>query len=275
MFGRNKKENKIDTLLKEIRADYERLVVMHGRPKSIARQFDIRYRDAVEYRLNLLGFLETEREAVKSLLEQSENKEKADKDQTASAKTAPGKTEGSPVSTFVDNSEERISFADRLIQEFADRIEKYPEIIIHPDAAFEMKKLFGALSCIEKDYWSTVDRIIRNMTGSKRFRDSIDLEPEINRMCIPGTEGLPPALGTYCRLLERVPRSYREIEREEKRCLINAAGLLGRLQMEIIRALDTGINVLDEEEKMMLTEAKVYIDSMLDDFRLKDLARLS
>ena len=137
-----------------------------------------------------------------------------------------------------------------------------------------MKKLFGAFSCFEKDYWGTVDRIIRNMSGSKRFRDTLDLEPEINRMCNVGSEGLPSALGTYHRLLERLPRDYNDVEREEKRCLVNAAGLLKKLQMEVIKAIDSGNN-LDEDEKESLVEAKVYIDSMIEDFRLKDLARLN
>ncbi len=276
MFGKNKEKNKIDLLLKEIRGEYDKLVMNYSRPRSIAKQFDLRYHDAVEYRLDLMKFLEAEREAVKTLLEQAENRINTEKTVVKPARGASGRsTAGKPASTVVENTEERISFADRLIQEFAERIEKYPEIIIHPDAAYEIKKLFGALSCVEKDYWSTVDRIIRNITGSKRFRDSIDLDPEINRMCITGTEGIPSALGTYHRLLERLPRDYKEVEREEKRCLVSAAGLLKKLQMEIIKALDSGSGNLEDEEKQKLTEAKVYIDGMIDDFRLRDLARLN
>ncbi len=267
MFGINKEKSRIDSLLKDIRADYEKLVILHSRPKSLAKQFELRYHDAVEYRINLLTFLEAEHEAVKALLEQTENK-------PAYEKKEPKKSLHKS-SAVVDNSEERISFADKLIQEFAERIEKYPEIIIHPDAAFEMKKLFGALSCIEKDYWATLDRVTRGISGYKRFRDSLDLEPEINRMCILGTSGLPSVLGTYYSLLERRPRNYNEIEREEHRCLVSAARLLKNLQMEIVKVMDTGINLLDDEEKQRLTEARVYIENMMDDFRLKDLAHFN
>lgn len=271
MFGIKKEKNKIDILLKEIRADYEKLTVLYSRPQSLGKQFELRYHDAVEYRINLLSFLDAEKEAVLSLLSQAENMKEAEK---IRIETVPPKVSGKPASATVDKSEERISFADRLIQEFADRIQKYPEIIIHPDAAFEMKKLFGAFSCFEKDYWGDVDRIVRNMAGSKRFRDTIDLEPEINRMCNVGPEGLPSALSNYHRLLERLPRDYHEVEREEKRCLVNAASLLKRLQMELIKAIDSGTH-LREDEIEQLTNAKVYIDSMIDDFRLKDLGRLT
>ncbi|MDC7228290.1 MAG: hypothetical protein PQJ61_16125 [Spirochaetales bacterium] len=274
MFGLNKEKNKIDGLLKDIRADYETLVGTYSRPRSLSKQFEMRYRDAVEYRLNLVGFLEAEKEAVKALLGQAENNIQDDPPQASTPASKHSRAVDRPRSAKVDDGEERISFADRLIQEFAERIKKYPEIIIHPDAAFEMKKLFGALSCVEKDYWGTVDRIIRNMYGSKRFRDSVDIEPEINRMCTPGIDGLPPALGTYHRLLERMPRDYREVEREEQRCLVNAAVLLKRMQAEVIRSLDVGSS-LDEEERTRLSEAKVYIDSMIEDFRLKDLGRLN
>lgn len=272
MFGLNKEKNKIDSLLKEIRADYENLVSIFKRPRSLSKQFEFRYRDAVEFRLNLIQFLHAENEAVKALLGQAETLKQ--EEQNPAPQSAVPKSSGKPLSAKVDKGEERISFADRLIQEFAERIKKYPEIIIHPEAAFEMKKLFGALSCVEKDYWGMVDRIIRNMYGSKRFRDSVDLEPDINRLCTPGIEGLPQALGTYHRLLERLPRDYHEVEREEQRCLVSAAVLLKRMQAEIIRAMDNG-SKLEEDDKMKLTEAKVYIDGMIDDFRLKDLGRFS
>ena len=272
MFGLNKEKNKIDSLLKDIRSDYEKLINEFNRPRSLSKQFEYRYRDAVEYRLELFRFLEAEKEAVVSLISQAENNRDED---AAKAKTKAARPDvKTRHSAKVDEGEERISFADRLIQEFAERIKKYPEIIIHQDAAFEMKKLFGALSCLEKDYWGTVDRIIRSMYGSKRFRDSIDLEPEINRMCTPGLDGLPQALGTYHRLLERLPRDYHEIEREEQRCLVNAAVLLKRMQAEVIRAFDVG-SKLEDHDHEKLSEAKVFIDGMIDDFRLKDLGRFN
>lgn len=268
MFGINKDKNKVDHLLKEIRADYEKLIINYRKPERLRSEFELRYHDAVEYRINLLGFLNAEKAALETLFEKAEESE-AGKPKIKKAKRIIKAS--SNVET--DSGTERVSYADRLIQEFAERIEKYPEILIHPDAALEMKKLFGALSCIEKDYWGVIDRILRNRSGSKRFRDSIDLEPEINRMCSAGIDGLPSALSTYYRLLERLPRDYNEVEREEKRCLLNAAGLLKKMQMEIIKAFDG--NSIAEEEKEKLTEAKQYIDGMLDDFRLKDLARLS
>ena len=277
MFGKNKEKNKVDILLKEIRTDYETLVMHFSKSGSLGKQFEMRYRDAVEYRMNLLRFLGAEREAVKSMLGQAEDQQNADIVKVKAEKSPvalQGKS-GKNATATIDNDKERVSYADRLIKEFAERIEKYPEIIIHPDAAFEMKKLFGALLCLEKDYWGFIDRVLRHTSGSKRFRESIDLEPEINRMCTVGTDGLPSALGTYYRLLERMPRNYRDVEQEEKRCLVNAAGLLKRMQMEIIRTMDISGGVLEAEDKHRLTEAKVYIDGMIDDFRLKDLAKLN
>jgi len=271
MFGFNRDKNKVDNLLKEIRGDYENLIMNFHRPESLRTQFELRYHDAVEYRINLLDFLSAEKAAVKTLHERAEGSEAEKTAKNTRKKSVPLR---SPQVRDVEVEGERISYADRLLKEFAERIEKYPEIIIHPDAALEMKKLFGALSCIEKDYWGTIDRILRSQNGSKRFRDSIDLEPEINRMCSAGLDGLPNALGTYYRLLERLPREYNEVEREEKRCLVDAAGLLKRMQMEIIRAFDGGTS-LDEDEKNRLGDAKAYIEGMLNDFRLKDLARLS
>ncbi len=273
MFGINKSKNKIDELLKEVRAEYDDLITNFGRPRSLAREFDFRYHDAVEYRLDLMHFLQAEKEAAAELRKQSEALKAADKEKKAKTTRANKPPVREPVPVGGEKGGERISFADKLIQEFTDRIQKYPEIIIHPDAAFEMKKLFGALSCIENDYWSIVDRIVRGQTGSKRFRDTIDLEPEIARMCTPGMNGVPNALGTYRQLLERMPRDYKAVEREEKRCLVNAASLLKKIQMEIITALDTGTSI-EQEERDKMVEAKVYIDSMIEDFRLKDLGRL-
>ena len=270
MFGFRKEKNRNDELLKEIRADYDNLIKNYNRTESLRTEFEFRYHDAVEYRVRLADFLSAEKEAVTLMLKRAEEGKagKAEASRKAGSKVSLKQVRDKAVDG------ERVSYADRLIKEFAERIEKYPEIIIHPDAALEMKKLFGALSCIEKDYWGTIDRILRNQTGSKRFRDEIDLEPEIGRMCSAGLDGLPPALGTYYRLLERLPRDYGAVEREEKRCLVNAAALLKKMLMEIIRAFD-GNGSLDDGEKEKLAEAKDYIEGMLSDFRLKDLARLS
>lgn len=279
MFGIKKDKIKLDDVVSEIREDYKSLITRYNRSKTLLSQFEYRYHDAIEYRMDLKRFLSAEREAVKALLGKAEDKLKTEESENSKKRPAGSAASTSKAVDAIDapaeDGKKKQSYADRLIQEFAERIEKYPEIIIHPDASTEMKKLFGALSCVEKDYWALVDRVLRNTAGSKRFSDTIDLEPELNRLCIAGTEGIPTGLGTYHNLLERIPRDYRAIEREEKRCLVTAAALLKRLQMEIIRALDLASGMLDDDEKVTLTEAKVYIDGMIDDFRLKDLARLS
>lgn len=272
MFGIKKDRNKVDAVLNEIREDYNLLASKYNHSNSLLKQFEYRYHDAIEYRMDLKRFLSAEQEAVKAMIDKAESK--------ASPSGSPVKEKKAEAAVKAEQADEvegkkKISFADRMIEEFEERIKKYPEIIIHPDASFEIKKLFGALSCVEKDYWGMVDRALRNNAGSKRFSDTIDIEPEINRQCISGTNGIPPALGTYLTLLERVPRDSRAVEREEKRCLVNAAVLLKRLQMEIIRALDLASSNPDENSKESLTEAKVYIDGMIDDFRLKDLAQLN
>ncbi|MBI9106213.1 MAG: hypothetical protein JEZ04_05660 [Spirochaetales bacterium] len=271
MFGFNRDKNKVDTLLKEIRSDYENLIKNYRRQESLRSLFELRYHDAVEYRINLMDFLSAEKAAVLTLIERAEGGKPGNENRAAERKTQ--KAAPRPVSD-AETPAPRVSYADKMLKEFAERIDKYPEIIIHPDAALEMQKLFGALSCIEKDYWGVIDRLLRNQIGSKRFRDTIDLEPEINRMCSAGLNGLPSGLSTYYRLLERLPRDYPEVEREEKRCLMSAAGLLKRMQMEIIKALD-GNSAVPDDEKVKLIEARGYIEGMLNDFRLKDLAKLT
>ncbi len=282
MFGLKKDKSQIEDLLREIRAEYETYIIKFKKTQRIKQEFEYRYRDAVEYRMDLLRFLNAEREALAALVAKAEAKnqpEKTVKNEKSPNRTAVNDRESlsdiSDDSGKTEKSAEKIkSYADRMIEEFAARIDKYPEIIIHSDASNEMKKLFGALSCIEKDYWSLVDRILRNQNGSRRFWESVDIEPEINRLCRPGLEGIPSALTTYYRLLERLPRDYNEIEREEKRSLLAAASLLKKLQDEVIRAIDGGKG-LDKDAKELLSEARVYIDGMMDDFRLKDLARLT
>ncbi|MDC7125638.1 MAG: hypothetical protein PQJ46_08715 [Spirochaetales bacterium] len=265
MFGKNKDTKKRDELLQNIRDDYETLVSMYERSPNLGLQFESRYNDALKFRLNLSNFFEAEKDAVKALLKQSEDLKKAEE---AQKKVSESSKEDKP-----SKPEEKMSYADKILKEFEDRIRQYPGLRIHPDADLEMRKLFGALANMEQEHWGTVDGIIRKAYGSKRFNESIDLEPEVNRMCIAAHDGIPSGLDTYFRLLERKPRNYTDIENEQKRCLLNAASLLKKLQMEIIKALDNS-QLLGTKERQKLEDSKKYIDGIMRDFRLTDLARL-
>lgn len=160
-------------------------------------------------------------------------------------------------------------FADRVIERIMQQIEKYPEIFIHDNANPEIRKLFGTLIEFDSKYWTNYDRLSRKYRAIKYNISYIRLENSINDFSRIYKDDVPSRLIRYKSMLSSPFSRTKDIEKEEKMAILEAAVLINNLQK--------ALSELDDTEKMAsddlksIADMKVYLDNVKKDFRLNDL----
>ena len=219
--------------------------------------FEDRYISAMRARMGLDLFLHAERTVVEELIQKEEKKTR---------------DESERLNTVKQESEQRQSVADRVLAENQQRIAKYPTLPIHDEASDEIERLFGALGTIEREFWTDLEALFRRAYTSAMMSPRSRLEEQLRVLCETGPDGIPPRLSRYQALFGWFPRKYAEIDKEAKKCMLEAAFLLNNL-METFREIEKAED-LTLSERQKVENMKQYVTYVIEDFRLKDLTNL-
>ena len=243
----------ISAVISKIRSRYDDLCKKFFKPRRLKEEFENRYLRALRTKVDISNFLLAEISAVEELIKKEERRIEAE----------PPKEQQQPVKT---------NFADKIIAEHKQMIEKYPDVSIHKDCNPEVKKLLGALNQLYEEYFPRLHTLLRSMSTSAGVRDLTTLENQLRQLGYLGTERVSTRLTRYYTLLNRFPRDYRAVEREEKDFILESAFLLHDLAdtLTAIREQNAGRTNLPLAD---FDEIYQYINGMITDFRLKELKR--
>jgi hypothetical protein len=245
----------IEQARERILQEYDHYIVRFMKSRKLRNDFEDRYLSALKSRMDMSLFLHAELTTVREL--QQKEEERAGREHNRAANKASESRRKKPG-----------SFADKIIQENREKIKKYPDKKVHPDASFEIRKLFGAMSEFEHKYWPDIERCMRKIAPSVFSGPRVVLERRIFDLWSDTKEGVSPRLATYVSLFSRFPRSMRDLEREEQRFIVDSGYLLNDLYREIglIRTND----ILRVDERNFLEKMYEYVHTVIDDFRLTD-----
>ena len=168
---------------------------------------------------------------------------------------------------------EKLSATDKIIEELKQRIGKYPKLFINNDASNEVSRLFGALGVIDREFWADLEKYLRKTYASLYSNPRGRIEEKILQLCRPGTDNVPSRLIRYAHLFSRFPRNYLEIEKEEKRSILDSAFFLFDLQ-DVLKAVRSG-ETLSVSEIMFVEKIEAYVGEIIQDFRLKEFKSLN
>ncbi len=244
----------ISEAVKKIREKYDEYIYKYFKPKTLKGAFEERYINALKSRVDISSFLLAEISVIEELIAKEE--ERVAKNPLRRRETeAPKK-----------------SFADRVLEENMKRIEKYEDIVIHPDANIEVRRLLGALNELDIKYWGPLTSVLRNTSYSMNSPGMINLESQLRYLGNLTDAGVPQRLERYLSMLNAFPRDYHAIDREEKEYILEVSFFLHDL-VDILNVVrenyqDAGNVNLDDLEKIM-----DFINGIIEDFRLKDLKR--
>lgn len=246
-------DTEIRETVEKIRQQYADYMVRFLKPREALAAFEDRYIEAMRARMDLTLFLFAERGVIKELIEKEEERER--EEQERKLKT-------------VAKRKENKSIADRVLEEHRRMIAKYPPLAIHNDGSEELQKLYGAIGAVEREFWPDIEGFMRKAyTSFTSPRDM--LESHMLQLCRLNTEGIPPRLTRYKSLFDRFPRNYPEIEKEEKKCIVDAAHLLHSFETTFKELFSSEKLAIQERQKV--EEMADYVHSVIKDFRLKEL----
>ena len=237
----------------KIRKRYGDYMVQFMKDRSVLDSFEERYIQAMRARLDLALFLHAEKSVAEELCKNEQERINAEQQRALQAKK---------------QKEESKSYADRILEENKRRIAKYPPLQIHPDASEEVERLFGCLYTLEREYWPDIEKYMRSAYTTSVLSPRMRLEQRILALCTPAVDGLPPRLSRYRSLFDWVPRNGFEIEKEGKKCLLDAAFFLHDL-LDVLKEMKESGN-LEPREQKNVDNLLGYVHTLLEDFRLKD-----
>ncbi len=232
-------------------------MVMYQKDRHALDSFEERYIGALRARMELALFLHAEMNVVEELIKTEGERRRKDAERIETAKKSQAR---------------RQSIAERVMEENRRRIANYPRIEIHPDASEEIERLFGALGAIEREFWPDLERLIRRTYTSAMISPRARLEEQLMRLCSSSSGELPSRTSRYRSMFDRFPRNYTEIDKEEKKCILDAAFFLHDLSDTIKEAGES--DVLSANDRQQVDAMAEYVHNVITDFRLKDFKHL-
>jgi len=260
-MGKKITSTEIEKAAEKIRKKYNDIIVSYMLSPRIKEGFENRYNEIKKYGFDPLRFLNDEINALKEI----EQKEKEKINNAAkSTNIEPDKNE--------DKETVKKDFADKILEELFKKIEKYPTFFIHNNANKEIEKLFGTLIEFDKNMWKTYEDIAKKYRINKYDISFVKLEKMLNNFTRVYSGDVTVRLLQYKNMLNSPFTQTNNIDKEEKFCILECSFLI-KMLTDTIKGLINYPGIL-QNEKEKLQKLVEYLDTMVDDFRLKDLMSL-
>ena len=242
----------ISGVVEKIRNKYDEYIGKYYKPKLLKLAFEERYIRALRSGHDISSFLLAEISAIEELIKRAEERANAAPSQESSQKTS--------------------GFADKVIEENRRRIEKYPDIPFHPDAGEEVRRLLGALDALGKEYWPELNMLLRDTAYYMTSPEMLKLDSQLRYLASRDRGEVPQFLIRLATQLNKFPRNYVVIEREEKDYILETAFFLNDV-FSLLDRVKRDYQDLSAEVKDGLNGILLYIWQLISDFRLKDFKR--
>jgi hypothetical protein len=249
--GRGFNKPEIRDTIEGLLSSYERLIFDNALNPALLESLEDRLRHAKNTGRDPQRFLEEELLAYKKLEMQTIERERA-----ASVRT--------------EARRRRLageSFADKVLDEYRQRIEHYPLLDIHPDADPEVSRLYGAMEFLDKRHWNALESYLRRAFPRAGQIDRMSIEQRFWRFVATRKGRLPEELERYRRTLAAPSATKKEKVREAQEAVKTVAFYLH----DLLDVCEQALQQIPPEEKV--DKALSYVRDMISDFRIKDLKR--
>ena len=229
----------------KIREKYQKYIDFYHKSSNVLLDFERRYTQAVLSGMNLELFIKDEIIIIDTLNRREEEKLQAEHKPEI----------------------KRESYADRVINEYRARMEKYPKISLHVQALPDIVYLYGALNEFEKNYWSQLSIQLGVSLPALRNSKLVEVEHSMYRLTNIGKSGIPSSLEKYRRMMQEKPLPVKQVESESQSLIKDAAFLLHEIKKMIMDTIKKG------NSTPLLEKSLELIQNIINDFRLKDIKK--
>ena len=253
MLGKGRGFNKpeIKELVDGLLSSYELLIFDNALNPALMESLEDRLRHATNSGRDPEKFLEEEFKAYKDLEAQTHEKERV-----ASVRT--------------EARRRRLageSFANKVLDEYRQRIEHYPVLDIHDDADPEVARLYGAMDLLDKRYWGILETYLRQAFPRAGQIDRMSIEQRFWRFVATRKGRLPEELERYRRTLAAPSAANKEKIREAQETVKTVAFYLH----DLLDVCEQAVQQIPPNEEV--DKALGYVRDMISDFRIKDLKK--
>lgn len=205
MAGLSKQE--IDALLSKIRVKFNHYSQKYGQNKFSMEKFNERYMEALRKKVNLENFLYAEVMALEQIAKDIDNVKQEKLNELAARK-------------------EIRKQLDDIAEKHHEMIASYPDKRFHPDASYEISKLFGALFLYFEQLFEPTKKVIDSYND---YSLSLQFKPFLEKFedyCKSKSDGYTGKMKDYILLLKKFTTNEKLMEREEQKYLQEAAVFL-------------------------------------------------
>ena len=254
MTSRKLTPGEITSSVEKIRRKYDEYVNKYFKPKTLRAAFESRYIRALRAKVDVSSFLLAEISAIQELISREEQR-----------------VQLGPVRPA---AEKEPSFADKVLEENRARMAKYREVVFHPDAGEDVRRLAGALSELGGERWQNLGLALQNTMYAMNSSEMLSLDSQLGYLASRDGQETPQSLSRLVGQLRKFPRNYQAIDREEKDYILEAAFFLHDLFV-VLERVKKVYTEMPARMRQVVEESLDHVWGIISDFRLKDLKRKS
>jgi hypothetical protein len=260
MLEKKLNAGEIQRVVEKIKKKYDEYTYRYLKSPKLKFAFEERYKKAHKIGMDISNFLAAEISAIEELIKKEETRQSGYQKTLTPANTKENPSQNTP----------KKDFADKIIDELNAKIAKYDDISIHADASYEIRRLLGSLHKLYETYSPLLQSLFKKTALTTT--QVMDIEARLRSMGSIDRDNVAPRLTRYYALLNRFPRDYSALDREEKSFIVDAALLLHDYKYSLV-SLHTNQIPLNKEDEKSFTDLLTYINGIIEDFRLKDIKR--
>ena len=241
----------IRAVLDRLVSDYERLIFDYALNPGLLEAFNDRVLHAERAGRDPEKFLGEEIESYKELEKQTAEKKHIE-------------------STISETRRRRMAgetFADKILNEYKERIEDYPSVHIHQNADPEVCKLYGAMYLLDRRHWNSLASYLKRVYPRAGQLDRTNIEQRFWRLVSTREGRIPEELEPYRRALVAPTTSQQDRIREGREAIKMVAFYLHDL-LEIYERATALVT-----PRLEVREAIDFVYEIISDFRIGDLKR--
>ncbi|MGA2639495.1 MAG: hypothetical protein ABSG21_01175 [Spirochaetia bacterium] len=251
MTPRKLTPGEITSGVEKIRRKYDEYISKYFRPKTLRAAFEARYVRALQDKVDISSFLLAEISAIQELISREEQR----------VQLGP-----------VRPAEKKPSFADKVLEENIARIAKYRDVVFHPDAGEEVRRLAGALSELGGERWQDLGLALQDTMYAMSSPEMLSLDSQLRHLASPDGRETPQSLSRLVVELRKFPRNYQAIDREEKDYVLEAAFFLHDL-FAVLERMKRVYTEMPADRRRAVEDSLAHVWGIISDFRLKDFKR--
>lgn len=244
MFFKKNDDGKIKQMEAQLSSLYDEYIECYRGTKDTLVAYHERYINAIKKGFPLIDFLNDEIAFVRQLIQQNRQLE--------------------------EKSEEKSSILSEITLKRQESIAPYPEISYFDEMDYELRKFFGVMKQLYETDFPEIEKILKYRHGRTLDEQLDKIQSELLAFIPKSNSSIPGALVRY-KIFYSGNAYSTDTEREKNIILQRGTSILKGISQFLHMEMRKNQTVSLAERKILINKEN-YVEQILDDFRIRDIA---